>query len=138
MHYLQKAFRLYTKDIDAVVVLSENVLFLRKEQLLMIWLEKYENFVAAYRAADDKLKKVMMSAQEYYKKKFCPGFLNEFVVITIRDQPCLVFVRNFFLPALETKEGIVEPIEINNIVLPFDEQKFYPAQEIMMQAKIKQ
>lgn len=104
----------------------------------MIWLEKYENFVAAYRAADDKLKKVMMSAQEYYKKKFGPGFLNEFVVIPIRDQPCLVFVRNFFLPALETKEGIVEPIEINNIVLPFDEQKFYPAQEIMMQAKIKQ
>ena len=105
----------------------------------MIWLDKYENFVPAYKAADEKLKKVMGAALEYYKKKFSPGaFVNEFIVLTLGDRRYLVFVRNFFLPALETKDATVEPIEINNFLLPFDEQKFYPAQEIVMQAKIKQ
>lgn len=104
----------------------------------MIWLEKYENFVAVYKDADDKLKKVLTTAQEYYKKKFGPGFVNEFIVVTIHEKRCLVFVRNFFLPVLETKEGTVEPIEINDFVLPFDEQKFYPAQEITTQVKVKQ
>lgn len=105
----------------------------------MIWLEKYENFVPVYKAADDKLKKVMKDALEYYKKKFSPGaFVNEFIVLTLGDRRYLVFVRNFFLPALETKEATVEPIEINDFVLPFDKDKFYPAQEIMMQARIKQ
>ena len=104
----------------------------------MIWLGKYENFVPAYKAADGELKKVMMSALEYYKKKFGDAFVNEFIIIEIKENRCLVFVRNFFLPTLETKDASVEPIEINDFVIPFDKGKFYPAQEIMMQAKIKQ
>ncbi len=105
----------------------------------MIWLDKYENFKSAYDAADEKIKKVMINALEYYKNKFSPGaFVNEFIVLTLGDRHYLVFVRNFFLPTLETKDASVEPIEINDFVLPFDEQKFYPAQEIMMQTRIKQ
>ena len=104
----------------------------------MIWLEKYENFVPVYNAASDKLKKVMVNALNFAKKNISNGFVNEFVIIEVQDYKCLAFMRNSFLPTLETKDEPVAPIDIDKYVIPFTEEKYFPMQEVFLQPKFRQ
>ena len=104
----------------------------------MIWLDKYENFKAAYYAADDKTKKVMMNALNFAQKNISNGFVNEFIIIQVQEYRCLAFMRTSYLPILETKAEKVEPLEIDKYVVPFTEEKFFPLQEVFLQPKFRQ
>lgn len=104
----------------------------------MIWLEKYENFATVYKNADDKMKKILANALNLAKRYISNGFVNEFIVIQVQDYKCLAFMRQSYLPVLETKEENVAPIEIDKTVVPFTEEKAFPLQEVFLQPKFRQ